>query len=228
MIIDCEFCSNRYAIPDEVVSRGPQRFRCVGCAKSWTIGAAPILTVAFASSRGDPHPPVQRNKGSQERPAGRVAKELLSRAAPALASVMALASATVAIRSRAEIVSAAPGTAAVYAELGMPVNLRGLSITDVHATIGSAPGENRMLLVTGEIANLRARETAAPDLTLTLRARDGQQLYVWTVQAPKGRLAPGEHAAFGARLATPPNGVYDLLVKFSGAGDKGSFTESPS
>ena len=51
------------------------------------------------------------------------------------------------------------GDGGPYASAGMPVNLRGLSIVDVRATVmqqTEGPGE---LLVTGEIANLRDRET---------------------------------------------------------------------
>jgi hypothetical protein len=84
------------------------------------------------------------------------------------------------------------------------------------------------LLVTGEIANLRDRETAAPNLRLALRNEDGRELYVWTARAPKSRLGAHERVTFRARLAAPPAGVRDVLVKFVAPGDKGSFTESPS
>ena len=88
--------------------------------------------------------------------------------------------------------------------------------------------DNQELLITGEIVNLRESETPAPNLRLALRAEDGRELYVWTVRGPKYRLGPQERVAFRARLAAPPAGVRDVLVKFSAAGDKASFTESHS
>ena len=109
-------------------------------------------------------------------------------AAPALLLVGLVIAATMAIAARAAIVSIAPATAAAYALAGMPVNLRGLSIADVRATAtheADSPGE---LLVTGEIANLRDRETTAPNLRLALRGEDGRELYVWTARGPKTRL----------------------------------------
>ena len=138
--------------------------------------------------------------------------------APALLLVGLVIAATMAIAARTAIVSIAPATAAAYALAGMPVNLRGLSIVDVRATAtheANSPGE---LLVTGEIANLR----------LALRGEDGRELYVWTARGPKTRLAAHEHVTFRARLAAPPAGVRDVLVKFATPGDKGSFTETPS
>ena len=56
-------------------------------------------------------------------------------AAPALGLVGLVIAATTMIAARAAIVSIAPATAAVYAGVGMPVNLRGLSIADVRATV---------------------------------------------------------------------------------------------
>ena len=81
--------------------------------------------------------------------------------------------ATTAIAARAAIVSIAPATAAVYAGVGMPVNLRGLSIADVRATVTRQTESQGELLVTGEIANLRDRETPVPNLRLALRAKMG-------------------------------------------------------
>ena len=109
------------------------------------------------------------------------------------------------------------------------MNLRGLSIADVRVTVTQqteGPGE---LLITGEIENLRDAKTSVPDLRLALRGEDGRELYVWTAQAPKISLDARERVPFRARLAAPPAGVRDVLVKFAAPGDKGGlFTESPS
>jgi hypothetical protein len=132
------------------------------------------------------------------------------------------------IAGRATIVSIAPATAGVYAGVGLPVNLRGLSIGRLHVTVTQqteGPGE---LLITGEIENLRGGETFVPDLRLALRGGDGREIYVWTAKGPKMSLNARERVPFRARLAAPPADVRDVLVKFSAPGDKGLFTESPS
>jgi hypothetical protein len=150
-----------------------------------------------------------------------------SAAGPALLLIGLVIMGTTAIAARAAIVAIAPPTAAVYALAGIPVNLSGLSIADVRVTTTQQPDSPGELLVTGEIANLRDRETPAPNLRLALRADDGRELYVWTAQGPKPRLGPHERVPFRSRLAAPPTGVREVLVKFAAPGDKGSFTESP-
>jgi hypothetical protein len=146
-------------------------------------------------------------------------------AAPSLVFLALMLAATTAIAGRAAIVSAAPAAAAAYASLGMPVNLRGLAIEGVRATIAEPTEDGRELLVTGAIVNLRQAETAVPNLRLTLRGEDQRELYVWTAREPKSRLGPRERVAFRARLAAPPAGVRDVLVKLAAPGDKASFTE---
>ena len=134
-----------------------------------------------------------------------------------------------AIAGRAAIVSIMPATGALYAGVGLPVNPSGLSIAKVHVTVAQqteGPGE---LLVTGEIENLRDANTSVPDLRLALRGEDGREIYVWRAKGPKTSLNARERVPFRARLAAPPAGVREVLVKFSAPGDKGGqFTESPS
>jgi hypothetical protein len=151
------------------------------------------------------------------------------RAGSAIAAVFALAGlvvmGTTVIAARTAIVSIAPATAAIYAGMGMPVNLRGLSFADIRATVTQQAEGAGELLVTGEIKNLRASETPVPSLRLALRSEDGRELYVWAARGPKTHLGAGERVPFRARLAAPPAGIRDVLVKFLAPGDKGSFTE---
>ena len=146
-------------------------------------------------------------------------------AAPAFVGLALTIAATATIAARAPIVSAVPATAAAYALLGMPVNLRGLAIEDVRATIAEPGEEGRELLITGEIVNLRKAETPTPSLRLVLRGERQRELYVWTTREPQARLGPHERFTFRTRLAAPPPGVRDVLVKFAAPGDKASFTE---
>jgi hypothetical protein len=159
----------------------------------------------------------RRDRGSSETTGGG--------AAPTLVFFALMIAATTTIAARAAIVRAAPATAAAYASLGMPVNLRGLAIEGVRATIAEPAEDGRELVVTGEIVNLRQSETPVPNLRLALRGQDQRELYVWTAREPKSRLGPHERVAFRARLAAPPAGVRDVLVKLAAPGDKASFTE---
>jgi predicted Zn finger-like uncharacterized protein len=217
MFIVCKTCGNSYHIPDEILGEEACRFRCSGCGRSWELKGRPTLIGSAASTRGDPArlglAPAPRR--ALRAPLARLARRL---AAP-LAVASLLAGSMTAIGARESIVAAAPFAAGVYAAIGLPVNLRGLGIDNLRARI-DASGDKKVLLVEGSIVNLRRGETAAPELRIALRAADGRELYVWTTRAPKERLARGERVGFAARLAAPPEGAEDALVKFVAPGDK--------
>jgi hypothetical protein len=223
MTVDCKSYSNRRDVSCEIVTRPLRRAARVGSDQIIANQALATLTMITASARENRRlpaaaPPERRRASARPRRKGS------STVGPALAFAAFMIAATVTIAARAAIVSFAPATAVVFADLGMPVNLRGLSIDRVHVT-QQQTDDRRELLVTGEIVNLRNAETAVPNLRLALRAEDSHELYLWTARGPKDRLAAHERAAFRARLAAPPPGVRDVLVKFDEPGDKASFTE---
>jgi predicted Zn finger-like uncharacterized protein len=221
MFVVCKTCSNSYHIPDAMLGDRPRRFRCSGCGRSWDVGpretTAATVAATAASGRGDWTRPA-------DVAAARRAPRLALRAAAArfagpLAGAAALAASMTAIGAREAIVAAIPATAGVYAAAGLPVNLRGLAIENVRAELGDQEGK-KVLLVEGAVTNLREGETMAPPLRIALCAADGRELYVWTARTPKTQLASRERVRFAARLASPPEGVAEALVKFVAPGDK--------
>jgi predicted Zn finger-like uncharacterized protein len=217
MFIVCRTCSSSYHIPDEILGDEACQFRCSACGRSWELQPRATLDAPAASTRGD-RPPFERAAAPPPMPARRLA-QLAGKLAAPLAAAAVLAGAMSAIGAREAIVAALPLTADAYAAIGLPVNLRGFGIEDVRARLEDA-GQRQSLVVEGEVANLRAAETATPELRIALRAADGRELYVWTTRAPRDRLAARERAHFVARLDAPPEGVADALVKFVAPGDK--------
>jgi hypothetical protein len=115
---------------------------------------------------------------------------------------------------REKIVRIAPRAAAPYAAVGLPVNLDGLAFAGVRSRV-EREGERRVLLVEGEIVNLRREASVLPPLALSVRGADGQDKYAWTMRASKARLERGEKVAFRARLAAPPEDGAEALVRFA-------------
>jgi len=218
MVVVCRTCSATYHIPDEILGDETCRFRCSLCGHSWDVQPRPTLAGSLAPLRGTSSTArtVQRKASPLRRLFGRIRRL----AAPA-ACVAALAGAMAAVAARAEIVAVAPATGGLFAAIGLPVNPIGLAIADVSARF-AAGGDKSLLAVEGALVNLRGKATAAPNLRIALRAADGRELYVWTTRPPKDRLAVGERASFVARLAAPPPGVVDALVKFVAPSDKDS------
>jgi hypothetical protein len=197
-----------------------------GCDEIIASQALATLTRIAASAREDRRRPTVAPPRSRRTAAAAQRRQSSPTTAPALVFAVFMIVATTAIASRVAIVSAAPWTAVAYAYLKIPVNLRGLSIQSVRAIVDRPTEDNRELLITGEIVNLGETETPLPNLRVVLRAEDGHELYMWTARGPKDHLGAHERAAFRTRLAAPPPGVRDALVKFAGPGDKASFTES--
>jgi predicted Zn finger-like uncharacterized protein len=217
MFVICRTCGSSYHIPDEILGEGPRQFRCSQCSSSWELRGRATLTASVASTRGAPAR-FERPPAAPALRFERLRSVARSLAAPLAAAGLIAASMT-AIGARGAIVAAAPLTAGAYAAIGLPVNPRGLAIEDVHARLEDSGGK-MTLIVEGVIANLRQGETAMPALRIALRAADGRELYVWSTRAPKDRLASRERTSFAARLAAPPEGVRDALVKFVAPGDK--------
>jgi len=115
---------------------------------------------------------------------------------------------------RSEIVRIFPRTASIYAALGLPVNLRGLQLEHFH-TVTTGAGFRTTLGIEGEIENLRSHMVQIPPIELAIRDAQGRILYSWQVPAPKQRLGPHESFAFRAKLAAPPAGGKDVLIRFA-------------
>jgi predicted Zn finger-like uncharacterized protein len=218
MVVVCRACSASYHIPDAILGGETCRFRCSHCGHSWDIPPRQALAAPLVAFRGAAAP---ARMTPRKPPRLRSLMVGVRRLAAPIACVAALAGAMAAVAARAEIVAIAPVTGGLYAAIGLPVNPIGLAIVEVSARLG-AGGDKSLLAVEGALVNLRGKATAAPDLRIALRAADGRELYVWTTRPPKDRLTAGERLPFVARLASPPPGVVDALVKFVAPRDKDS------
>ena len=127
---------------------------------------------------------------------------------------LCLAAAACFILARPQIVRAAPGTAALYARIGLSVNLRGLDLKRVRSTLETSATEP-VLVVEGEVVNVGRGEASVPPLELAVRSAEGQALYTWTSEVSRKTLGPGETSPFRARLAAPPAEGRQVLVRFA-------------
>jgi hypothetical protein len=141
------------------------------------------------------------------------------RTPPLIAAALALAVVMTAVAARTPIVRVAPATARIYAAIGLPVNLRGVAFDDLHTSIVEADGR-RVLTVEGALVNLRDQKVETSDMRIALRDAQSHEIYAWTVRAPKPTLEPREQTAFRLRLASPPAGAQEVMVRFASAFDK--------
>lgn len=130
------------------------------------------------------------------------------------------------VGARAQFVRIAPRSAALFEAAGLPVNLTGLNLERVSAKV-VADGERRVLVVEGDIVNISDRDEIARPLAVSVRGDGNEPLYTWITRAPRQTVAPGERAAFVARLASPPSGGANVIVEFERADARSAATKKP-
>jgi predicted Zn finger-like uncharacterized protein len=114
---------------------------------------------------------------------------------------------------RADIVRLLPQTASLYAAIGLPVNLRGLSFDNVRMSRSEQEGVG-VLIAEGSIVNVTARPLEVPRLRLAVHNEAKHEIYAWTMQPPRSVLGPGDTLLFRSRLASPPADAREVQVRF--------------
>jgi len=236
MLIDCPGCTKSYHISREMLEPNGRTVACPRCSATWFVAAevagsdshqtiAPEISTEAVSRRAaavtepaKPQPPMGK-QGKQ----GSAAREYppppsLRMSGFVLLGLAALGLAMAALGCRNNVVRVWPQAATAYAWLGLPINLRGLALHDVHMTqIDAGPA----IGIEGKITNLKPGKNAVPALRLSLRDAQSHEVYVWTTEAPKSHLSAGETLTFHASLAAPPANVEALLVSFAPAARDG-------
>jgi predicted Zn finger-like uncharacterized protein len=114
---------------------------------------------------------------------------------------------------RGDVVRILPQTASFYAMLGLPVNVRGLALDSVTTTTEQHEGVP-ILVVEGSVVNNTRKIVDVPRLKFVVRNSANEEIYSWTVVAPRATLPPGDAVSFRSRLASPPTDGRDVLVRF--------------
>jgi hypothetical protein len=114
---------------------------------------------------------------------------------------------------REDVVKIAPQTVSLFAALGLPVNLRGLSFSNI-ATVSETHDGLPVLVVTGDIVSSAPQTSDVPRLRLSIRNAQGEEIHAWTAAARRSVLTPGETLEFRARLVSPPPDGHDVVVRF--------------
>lgn len=135
--------------------------------------------------------------------------------------VVLLAAVLGALNWRAAVVRQFPQTASLFAAIGLPVNLRGLTFEAVKSTSEIHDGV-MVLVVEGMIVNLTRHTLDVPRLRLALRNSAGHEVYAWTARPAKTTLGSGNGLPFRARLASPPPDGRDVIVRFLNKRDVGA------
>jgi predicted Zn finger-like uncharacterized protein len=114
---------------------------------------------------------------------------------------------------RTEVVRFAPQTASLFAHVGLPVNLRGLTFDAVKLT-GETHEGVPVMVIDGVIVNAAKTAVEVPRMRFALRNQAGLEVYAWTALPTRSFLNEGESLPFRTRLASPPADARDVQVRF--------------
>ena len=185
-----------------------------GEAPAVTITNSPPLVPALARDAvPTTGPDIETVAARQVRPAG--TKRRRSGRWPGLPTIILVLAGIIAalLNWRATVVRFVPQTASLFSAVGLPVNLRGLSIEDVKTSAEGHDGVT-VLVVEGTIANLTRQPLEVPRLRFAVRNAAGYEVYAWTAMPAEPVLAPGDRVPFRSRLASPPADAQDIIVRF--------------
>ncbi|MGI9388065.1 MAG: zinc-ribbon domain-containing protein [Methyloligellaceae bacterium] len=115
---------------------------------------------------------------------------------------------------RVDIVRVLPGSAGLYAGLGIPVNIRGLEIRDVTFNWETDSG-TPILFVHGVIQNVTNRHVRIPTVVFAFQDNRGEELYHWAERVKTQTLPAGKQVTFATRVPSPPKAVENLQVRFA-------------
>ena len=183
-------------------------------AASITIANSPSLVPALAQESAPASgPDIETVAARRARQSG--TKRRRSRRWPGLPTIILVLAGVIAalLNWRAAVVRFVPQTASLFSAVGLPVNLRGLSLDNVKTSVETHEGVT-VLVVEGTIANVTRHSMEVPRLRFAVRNAAGYEVYAWTALPAEPVLASGESAPFRSRLASPPTDAQDIIVRF--------------
>jgi predicted Zn finger-like uncharacterized protein len=114
---------------------------------------------------------------------------------------------------RVSIVQMLPQTASLFRLIGLPVNLRGLDISDV-ASLREVVDGVAVLVIEGKITNLTHLPHDVPRVRFALVNGSGGEVYSWTTVPTQSNMPPDGVQKFRTRLASPPAEGRAVIVRF--------------
>ena len=246
MILTCPSCRTRYQTDGAHFKAPGRNVRCAKCGHVWFESApepasevepetivAPAAAVAPAVVEQAPAPAAadrgaldftappreetpERIQEKTPRPSRGVAFAQSVGWAALIVLIGAIGWGT--IRYRDTIAAVWPQSSSFYAVLGLPVNVRGIALTNIAYKQEYEDGQP-VLSVTGKVVNISTRDQPVPEIRVVLLDAAKRELYHWTFDAGIPALKPGGESPFMTRLSSPPPEARNLNVRFAEAGD---------
>jgi len=235
MIVTCPACEAQFQVKPDALGPQGRKVRCSSCSETWhqlPESAAESVDQATPESvapTGDTlrdteelrkSPRAQLERLKEERRQREVSQRkksstglLIGWAVLALFVGSVVASGLIA---RDTIIEVAPQSEKVYHLLGLipeEVPGEGLTLEDVNS-IRRKDGDDRILVLTGEVTNVSQKTRKVPRLRASLTDSSGQELAFWLFSVEQTELEPGGRARFETSTENPPADGTQLSIGF--------------
>ncbi|MGI9483927.1 MAG: zinc-ribbon domain-containing protein [Hyphomicrobiales bacterium] len=243
MIITCPQCATCYDVSEEFLPAKRQELECPECAATWFYppeSAAKVTGEGMETiSRLFPPPADPQARSDDRLDHENEAARLVAASAKAQRTFAERRTARLAalrgwsaygscvfiflvasVAFREPVTRAFPAASLLYKKAGIDVNLNGVEVRGLayeHTMEEGIP----VLKITGEIANVSSNERKPPILRLSLQSGENLEIYTWKVNIGEEGLKPGDSANFTTKLASPPNNVREVQIRFAGNGEIG-------
>tara|TARA_R110002110_G_scaffold289464_1_gene503916 strand:+ start:36 stop:785 length:750 start_codon:yes stop_codon:yes gene_type:complete len=241
MIISCSHCATSYEVEPSYFEPDGRKVKCSNCSIVWfqeyirpedvedlKNNQSQSLTADEPGHEEDTDEPREEDIKSEAQRLVAAAEIIKSgrrqnkkQAVSVLAGWGTLAATIVLVAGltvfyRYDIVKTLPGSAQLFANLGMAVNVRGMAFENV---VYKRDFENGLpvLAIKGEVVNLTDEQKALPRVRFGLLDETDQELYYWTAKVDKKPIGPNARVKFVTRLASPPATAEGLIVRFARA-----------
>lgn len=229
MILTCPECATSYFVDDLRIPRLGRMVKCTNCGHRWRAyqdraeaeKEIPEDDLVFEERPPEPEPPIEDDIEFVAAPVTPVRKPEREKrkktpvgvaiAAGVMVGLVLLGGAVVLFRQ--QIAGVFPGTAPMFAAIGLPVNTIGLVLEGVKSK-AMLQGGRPVWSVTGAVRNVRDEPVTAPPLRLSLRDRSGKEVAALVADALSVRVPPGATRYFAITMPDPPAGAEELEVRF--------------
>jgi predicted Zn finger-like uncharacterized protein len=247
LLIHCPHCQASFRLPQDVLARRGLDVRCTSCFTCWHLHEdgtngeilslrqennaqlmeiepdelglndnMPLIETASPSLVPDKENGVLSTRKISEpvitlKKSRQISKKLVL-------SIMLSIAVVGFIAGRQSILRNFPKTAPLYSAIGFNTNILGLDFKNVVSSRLSDKGQD-ILLIEGKIGNITREVKQIPAIHLTVRTREGKNVYSWVTKPSKATLEPYESFDFKTRLASPPLEGHDVSVRFVNESD---------
>lgn len=150
----------------------------------------------------------RQKKHASRRPLARMRRLMRMTALVGLMTLLGMA-----YQFRVDIVRAFPDLGGLYEMVGLPVNIYGLTFSNVE-TLRTLKDGDDVTIITAEIRSVIDHTVRVPSVLVSILNDADEPIYEWTARAPVQNISPGDIVDFQTQLTSAPADAAHVRLVF--------------